>query len=224
MPFSILALLAGSFFSGLFAQTIIEETVQEEEVKTDDTLTSPSMSKTRAVALSALMPGAGEQYLKHEKRASVHYLCEALIWGGLFACFSTSQRYYEDAKSFASLHAGSQGGVSGKSEKYYEEIADFYDIWERNAVYEANRDLENLYPLNSEYTWRWDSRENFAAYDNLLRKHRTWKMAGGFMIGGIALHRFFSMVDVMRMAKKFRLAGSATPTRNGGEIAVSVHF
>lgn len=185
------------------AQTVIEEKEETEVLDLKD-LGETGKSNAKAFLLSACLPGLGQKYLDEPRRASFFFLGELAFAGGLYASYQMASRHFDEAKNFAYLHAGA-APFAEKGIKYYEDIADFYDITEHNQVFRLNRDDANLYPENEDWSWQWDSRENYAAYDNLLRNFRTGKQIFGFFIGGMVTYHIVSMIDAARLAKHYKV-------------------
>lgn len=210
-------------FCSVYPQIVIEQDTAEVEVNVTNMQTLEK-SKSKAILFSAILPGLGEKYLKKPKRASIHFLGEAIIWSGLLTCNSYYKSVYGNAKSYAYLHADTKAGIKDKDYKYFEDIADFYDIWEYNRVYKTNRDTTVLYPENSDWTWHWDSKDNYAIYDNMMRKYRSWKMFSGFMVGGLVMHRFISIIDAMQLAKKYGVAEQIGFYSDGRQMILSLRF
>ncbi len=187
-----------------YAQIVIEEETDEVNV-TLDTSTQSGKSNLKAIALSALVPGAGETYLHARQRATWHFLAEAALWSGFFVCLSGERQAYDDARTFAYAHAGAKTGVPGKGNDYYQNVADYFDVWEYNGVAMLNRENDKLYREDEDWAWAWDSRDSFDKYKGMLQHRRSLKIIGSFMLGGMAVHRFLSMIDTGRLAKRYRL-------------------
>lgn len=200
--FSVIAFLL--LFGTGRAQIVIEEETDEVNV-TLDTTTRSGKSSLTAISLSALLPGAGETYLHARQRATWHFLSEAALWSGFFVFLSGEKQAYNDARTFAYAHAGSRIDVAGKGSDYYQNMGDYYDVWEYNGVAMLNRDTEGLYPQDENWAWAWDSRDSFDKYKGMLQHRRSLKIFSSFMLGGMAVHRFVSMIDAGRLAKRYRI-------------------
>lgn len=211
--------------AALQAQIIIEEESTEEVVDVTS-MQGKEKSQSKAAMLSLFIPGLGEKYVSNTAKSSFHFFVEGAFLSSFFVCLSYASQYYDNAKAYASIHANAKAGVQGKDEKYYENLADFYDIREYNQIYQLERDTAKFYPENEEWAWQWDSRENYAEYDNILRKNRTMKVVSYFIIGSWAMHRFVSAIDAARMAKNYPIKHK-NPVQlytNEKEIGLAFHF
>ncbi len=202
-PLAVLVLLFA--LSAASAQMVIEEETDEINVVLD-TAVKHSKSTPAAISLSALVPGLGEAYLNSRHRATWHFLGEAALIGGFLACFAGESQAYEDARSYAYLHAGANAGVAGKGKEYYQNIGDYYDVWAYNGVQTLSRETDKLYPETEDWGWAWDGEDSYEEYKGMLVHQRSLKIVGSFMLGGMALHRFISMVDAARLAKRYRVS------------------
>ncbi len=199
-------ILSGILYTNSYSQVTIEEETEDVDIDVSGT-TGNKQSPIIPILLSAIIPGSGEKYLGQKKISSCFFLGEAIIWSSFFISKSYSNRAYEDAKSFAYLHAGARNGIEEKDMKYYENLADFINIGEYNRLHEINRDASKIYPVNDNWAWNWDNRNNFATYDNMMRDYRKWEMTGSFLVGTMIANRFLSVIDVISISKKYKVKG-----------------
>jgi hypothetical protein len=171
-------------------------------------------SMGKALALSFLVPGAGQHYLGNHARARTMYAAEAGVWTA-FAYFriqggNRKDRYQELAELFA-------GATGAKDDDYYRALA-YYTTSEEYNI-DVMRDARFRYPYDRdkqlEYFeanaffgddgWEWRSPE----YQNEFRRTRTASkesyrravLTTGFAV----LNRVVSMIDIYL---SFRLARS----------------
>lgn len=213
-------LLLLTFPAMVFPQIMIEEESEEELVDVGSIKTGVK-SKAKAMLYSFVIPGMGEKYVDEHGKASFHFLSETFLLGALYVCYAYGDKYYQDARTYASLHAGAK--ESGKDLYYYENLALFSSIWEHNEIYKLNRQEEEQYPENSDWTWSWDTRESQLTYKDTMRKYRTMKRAGNLIIGGMVLHRMVSAIDAVRGAKNYKVKTTSIHT-DGEKIFLTYRF
>jgi hypothetical protein len=158
------------------------------------------ISKSKAVLLSLLVPGAGQFYADARGRAEVFIGAELSIWIGYFA-FRTYGKWKEnDYIRYATRHAGVD--PSGKDDEYYKNLT-FY-----NNLEEYNRsgriiDPEGPYYLpGTNYDWYWESDAHRVNYRSMRNSSETAFRNASFMIGLALINRLLSGIDAYRLAKK----------------------
>lgn len=168
----------------------------------------------KALMLSLVMPGAGQQYLGNSGRARVMYVSEAAVWTA-FAGFRVQGRMREDRyKEMARLYAGVAGEMD---DDYYIALAHYmssedYNIdvmREARLMYPDDRARQLAYFESAGYfgdeAWAWESqaaREDFRLTRTRSREsYRRAVLTTGFAV----LNRVVSMIDVYL---SYRLGGS----------------
>lgn len=173
-------------------------------------------SMGKALLLSLLVPGTGQQYIGNVGRARMMYAAEVGVWSA-FTVFRIQggmrkDRYHE----MAALYAGVEGG---RSDDFYRVIAyyesnDDYNIdvmREARARYPDDRDAQlDFYRDNGYFgadAWSWESparRGQFAETRTLSRQaYRRAVLSTGFAV----LNRLVSVIDVY-LAFKLDRVGS----------------
>jgi hypothetical protein len=167
----------------------------------------------RAVASSALLPGLGEQYLGHTKRARVFFVVEGVIWTS-FIFYSIQAEARQDRQiEYAMVNAGAPGGLDSD---YYEHIGlwlsleEWHDIVRRDARINHPDDpaaQEAFFEQNKRYGqgeyWAWVNDAERTEYRQLRsqaeRSYRNRRLA----VGAAIFNRIASMVDALALTRSF---------------------
>jgi hypothetical protein len=167
-----------------------------DEFEADD---RDKVNVTRAVALSLILPGAGQWYAGAKGRAAVFLAGEAATWT-LYAYFRTVSGLKEDDyRLFARLHAGVD--PSGKGDDFYRTIT-FYES--RDQYNEAGRLLSSTrpyYPDEPYWDWQWDSEVSRGRYRTLRNQSSEATNRAKFSLGAAIVERLAAAVDAWRTAK-----------------------
>ena len=166
-------------------------------------LSGKSMGK--ALLLSMLIPGTGQQYLGHHRCARVMWVSEAAIWT-TYAVFTVQGNNREDRyKEMAELFAGVEGE---RDDGYYQAIGFYISSYEYNI--DVKREARFRYPWEpdkqEEYfeqngyfgddAWEWASLDRQLEYRDTRtasnESHRRATLTTGFAV----LNRVVSMIDV----------------------------
>jgi hypothetical protein len=159
----------------------------------------------KALMLSVVIPGAGQQYLGNTGRARLMYVSEAAVWA-TFAGFRIQGGMREDRyKEMAGLYAGVGDDMD---DDYYLALAHYmssedYNIdvmREARLMYPDDRDRQLAYFEENGYfdaeAWAWDNpaaRENFMLTRTRSREsYRRAVLTTGFAV----LNRVVSMIDI----------------------------
>ena len=169
-------------------------------------------SMRKALALSMLLPGAGQQYLGNHARAEAMYAAEAGVWAA-FVCFriqgdNRKDRYEEMAGLFA--------GVSGhKDDDYYRALSYYMTSYDYNI--DVMREARFRYPLDRDKQleffeanalfgddgWEWQSPEYQSEFARVRTASKQSYRRAVLSTGFAVLNRVVSMIDVYLT---FRLA------------------
>ncbi len=157
-------------------------------------------SKSKAIALSLLFPGAGHFYIGEKSRGEVFMGAEAAAWLGAAAFYIYGKWKEDDYHNYATVHAGID--PSGKSDDFYRTLT-FYDSREefdgRGLVDFPDR---MYYPDTPEYDWQWDSETNRDAYRNIRNSSKASIRNATFMIGAAVANRILASIDTFRLLRK----------------------
>jgi hypothetical protein len=158
------------------------------------------ISRTKAVILSLLLPGAGQYYAGAKGKAEVFLGAEVATWAGVLA-FNTYGHWKEDDYiRYAEEHAGID--PTGKDDDFYKNLT-FYD---NRDEYNTDGRIINpgapYYPNTAAYDWQWDSRTSRDSYRILKNASKSAFRKATFMIGVAVLNRIISGIDAFRAVKK----------------------
>lgn len=157
-------------------------------------------SKTKAIFLSLLLPGAGHLYLGERGRGEVFMGGEAVSWAGFLAFRIYGSWKKNDYMRFAEDHAGID--PTGKDEEFYKNLT-FYDS--REDYNRSGRIIDPsgaYYPNSRTYYWQWDSDSSRDRYRDMRNTSKAAFRNATFMIGVAVVNRIVAGIDAFRLAKK----------------------
>jgi hypothetical protein len=180
-----------------------------------DTARGKNAERSLGLALlgSALLPGAGEAYLREERAAKSFMLAEAGFWAGLFMAWQARASYMQSARNYASDYAGADAARWG--ETMLERAASYrasheddrrQDSYEMSHVLSTGRQLDDDNPNHP----HWDfgssnTPENTARwrdYQSVMRHYRGAKVAMSFAVGALVLNRAASVAHTLRAYRR----------------------
>jgi hypothetical protein len=169
----------------------------------DDVGESKSLSK--ALLLSLVLPGAGQQYLGHTGRAKLMVVAEAGVWG-TYTGFKIQSKMREDRyKEMAELFAGVQGE---RSDDYYLALSHYMSsedfnidvMREARFRYPDDRDMQLEYFAANGYfgedAWEWESTEKRLDFRWTRTASRDSDRRAVLTTGFAVLNRVISMIDL----------------------------
>ena len=158
------------------------------------------ISKTKAVILSLLVPGAGQYYAGRKDRAQIFMGAEIASWLGYFAFRTYGNWREDDYKRYAIQKAGIT--PTSHSDGFYRNLL-FYDNREE---YNTSGRIINpgapYYPDLPEYDWHWESTDQRLEYRSMRNAAETAFRKATFMLGVAVFNRIISGIDAFRIAKK----------------------
>ncbi|RKY84002.1 hypothetical protein DRQ09_09225 [candidate division KSB1 bacterium] len=157
-------------------------------------------SSTKAFFLSIILPGLGERYVQSKGIRDYLLISEIIMWSGYIGFKTYSNWLKEDYINFAVNHA--KINKNGKSAQYYVDIGNFNNIYDYNHIKRIQRDFNVLYPVDSDYFWEWDSRENRKKFEKLRIRCDTYKNRKIFFISGAILNRLISGIEAVYLLRK----------------------
>ncbi|UCD18008.1 MAG: hypothetical protein JSV44_03630, partial [Candidatus Zixiibacteriota bacterium] len=160
---------------------------------------SRKLSKTKAIALTLLLPGAGHMYIGEKRRGEVFMGAEAVAWAGAAAFFIYGNWKEDDYRNFAIEHAGID---PGQDDKEFFKMLSFYD--NRNEYNGAGRLYEAGRPYwqGPKYYWQWDSETSREKYRSMRNAAESSFRKAVFMIGVAVANRIVAGIDTFRLLKK----------------------
>ncbi len=194
-PFSGPLLLndGGEFDSDEFGE---ENKIEIKKVRKS----KPKYSKTKAVILSLLVPGAGHYYVKHKGRGQIFFGAEVAAWFSYFAFHSYGSWKEDDYKKYAIQNAGIT--PTAHDDSFYRNLL-FYDSREE---YNRSGRIINpgslYYPNNPQYDWFWESTESRQKYRTMRNDSEVAYRKATFMLGVALVNRIIAGIDAFRLAQK----------------------
>lgn len=194
-------------------------------------------SRTKALALSLILPGAGEYYSGSKKSAAVFFGAECALWAvfGGFRGYAGSR--LQDCRLYAAGHAGADPW--GKGRDFMVAMENFMTLADYNEAKLRQRDLNAVYPEGGAYEWKWDSDASRRRFERMRISCDRADRAALFTAGGIALNHIVSGINAMRVARgaeaaAARRAGAPASTDwrvsfaglpdGGGVVGLSMRF
>jgi len=174
----------------------------------------PGKSRAKALALSSLLPGAGQYYAGRKGRAVFFFLTESAIWT-TFVVFEVQGYLRKDSYvDFATLMAGVD--AAGKSDDFYRALGRYAqsdpgpgsyneDVRrEARALYPDDKQRQDQYLQENGYfgknAWQWQTVEDQAYYRGLRKKSQKAFNRATYMLGVAAANRILSAMDAARSA------------------------
>jgi hypothetical protein len=159
-----------------------------------------SFSKTKAVLLTLLAPGAGHFYIGEKGRGEVFLGAEAAAWVGFFAFRTYAGWRKDDYIRQAEEHAGID--PEGKDDDFYGQLS-FYDSREDyNTAGRIYNPGDPYYPDTREYYWFWDSEASREKFRDIRNSSQATYRKASFMIGVAVLNRIVAAIDIYRLVRK----------------------
>lgn len=182
--------------------------------------TKSKYSKTKAVLLSVLVPGAGHYYINRKGRGQVFFSAEVVAWFGYLAFQSYGNWKEDDYKKYAIQHAGITS--AGHDESFYRNLL-FYDS--REEYNKSGRIINPgapYYPNDPQYDWFWESSASRNNYRTMRNDSEVVYRKATFMLGVALVNRLIAGIDVFRLIQKEsnRLEDNEFLTRNNIEFDI----
>ncbi len=157
-------------------------------------------SVTLAVALSVLVPGTGELYTGNFETGKYAMIAEGALWI-TYAAFSTHASWViQDAKMFATEHAGAS--FTGKGSQFNVDIGNYLSVDEYNQAKLRNRE-DNLLYTDPSYSWKWDSDADRLSFKDARIRSDGIYQNGKFVIAAAVVNRIFSAFSAGRAAAAY---------------------
>jgi len=167
---------------------------------TESSDNSHGVSSITAVALSALLPGAGQWYLGKRRTARLFFGAEAAVWAGFAAMKVNANWKQDEVERFATRHAGVSG--LNRNERFFEQLK-FYPS--REVYNTLGRAFDPSLPFiadTPENDWNWDSPESQKTFRQLFNDQNSAERNANFMFVAAAVNRLVSAALAWRSAKK----------------------
>ena len=198
IPILLLLLIAG--FANAQTSNNPENSKQSAVLMQKSTANPDYRSPGKAALLSLILPGTGEYYTGNHGYLSFFLTGEVLAWGALLANQYYFRHLVSEYKTFARGHAGISSGA--KPDRFWTDIAKFDNIYDYNTQRERERLFDELYDLNPENMWQWDSHNNRLKYDaKRLHANDVDNKRVYFQLA-IVLNHLVSGINALRLARK----------------------
>ena len=149
---------------------------------------------------SLILPGLGEFKMGHEKRARSFFIREAALWLICIGGKEISNWYESDYKAYAELHA--DVNMDGKDYLFAVNMGHYDSFTEYNDIKERQRQIDKIYEEGQGNEWQWDNTQNRINFDSMRIKSLNYEKYARFAIGGLVLHRFISLIDVIYLERR----------------------
>lgn len=180
--------------SGLISQ--INSPIQTQEA----TQVSKKSAAT-AVFYSLLLPGMGELYADGFDEGRYSLIAEGGLWLTYFSFRQYGSWIRNDARNFASAHAGAH--IGNKNDQYFVNLGNFDDTYEYNEKQLRDRELEKVYDVTKGYYWKWDNDMNRKEYRAMRVSSERVFNNSRFVIGGIIVNRILSAINAVRLTRMY---------------------
>jgi hypothetical protein len=157
------------------------------------------ISKTKAIALTLLLPGAGHLYIGEQGRGEVFIGADLIAWAAALTYNIYGNWKKDDYINYAEAHAGIN--TNGKDDTYYELIA-FYDNLNEYNILGRNYELDREYYPKSTHDWKWDSESSRGEYRAIRNSSESAFRNSTFMVGVALANRIIAGIDLFRLMKK----------------------
>ena len=149
---------------------------------------------------SLILPGLGEFKMGHEKRARSFFIREAALWLICIGGKEVSNWYESDYKAYAELHADIN--MEGKDYLFAVNMGHYDSFTEYNDIKERQRQIDKIYEEGQGNEWQWDNTQNRINFESMRIKSLNYEKYARFAIGGLVLHRFISLIDVIYLERR----------------------
>ena len=153
----------------------------------------------KKVLKSIILPGWGQNKLGFEKSANKYFKREGLLLLSYFSNKSLAKWYQGDYTALAELHANVN--TDDKDYLFFVNLGHYNSLQDYNDIKDRKRLVNDKYPENVNYNWRWDSVENRLKFDSVRIKSAIFVKYADFTIAGLILHRVISLIDILYLEK-----------------------
>lgn len=182
-----------SFMASLAADDFDKPEKAKTAMRADNkTASSGSKSRFKAIALSALWPGAGELYLGNKKTASGFFVAEALIIAGYVSYKLAASEKQDDLIRYAETYAGVS--ATGKSDLYLDMVGFYTDNDHYNSEGRVGDPDRPFYPDDEVYHWRWQSEVQRSTYRELKNRQGQLSQKSDFVLTMAVANRVVSVI------------------------------
>ena len=149
---------------------------------------------------SFIFPGWGQKTLGYKNRSNMYFYAETAILVSLFSTNKFSNEIKRNYIAFAADHA--LVNKEGKDREFWVDIGNYNSINDYNNEHQRNRETSDLYPINSEWSWSWDTEKNRRYFELRRIQSDRLKLASTFAIGALVLNHIVSSIDALYLKRK----------------------
>ena len=185
----------------------------------------------KAMALSLIVPGAGEWSLGETHRAIPFFVVEASSWISWGTLQNLRGRTVETYRGFAYHYAGAD---ATRTDEAYWHAVEFYPnraaylegLWmEARALYPDDPEAQAAYVASRDVggTWSWPKESLWFRFQDLRARVRSYEGWATVSLGLLVLNRLASVVDVFLMEQTRGRVGldfRGSPT----EFSAGIHW
>ena len=151
-----------------------------------------------AALYSLVLPGIGELYVGEYGTGKYFTIAEGFLWVTLGSVHWYATWLRDDARRFATQHAGITTG--GKEDRYFVDIGNFDNVYDYNEEVLRGRDEFKVYDPNSSFSWNWDSGLNRDHYRELRVSSEERFNDTRFVAAAIGVNHVLSAINAARLA------------------------
>jgi TM2 domain-containing membrane protein YozV len=170
-----------------------------------------------AVLYSLLLPGMGELYAGNFTTGKYLLGTEVGLWMTVYGLHSYGTWIRNDARSFASVHAGVQ--TSGKDDKFFVNVGNFLSREAYNEKKLRDRELAAVY-TDASYDWHWESDAQRSEYRSLRVKSDQMLNGVRFAAAAIVANHVVSAIIASTSAIRYNSSIDSGLTNGGWNIGV----
>ncbi|SYZ73992.1 hypothetical protein TRIP_C60262 [Candidatus Zixiibacteriota bacterium] len=157
------------------------------------------LSKTKAMLLSLVLPGAGQYYAGAKGRAEVFFGWELVTWAGVYAFHTYGGWKKDDYIRYAQLHASID--PAGKDDNFYKNLTFYENREDYNSAGRIIEPTAPYYPPDQSYYWQWDGQSSQDTFHSMRNASKSAFRKATFMIGVAVFNRIVSSIDALRTVK-----------------------
>ncbi len=202
------------------------------------------VSVLKAMALSAVLPGAGDLYMGNYQKGAAFLSAEVIIWLAYLRLDQERDWAIESYQDYADAYAGVP---KGQDDDYYQRIQNYYSSEEYNddvirdarnyyLIYnndqEAYQEYLSNYLIPEEEAWQWENDSRWSEYKKRRNRKQDMEIYSNFALGAAILNRVVSVIATTASARKHNRAVrmlknvSIEPDlqNNGIRLNYAIHF
>jgi hypothetical protein len=167
-----------------------------------DTGKEKHISRTKAVFLSLVFPGAGHYYAGEKGRAEVFAGFEVATWVSALAFHTYGEWKKDDYVNIAKSHAGIIEADQG--DEFYKNLAFYENRDDYNTAGRIINPGAPYYPNTRDYYWQWDETASRKEYRSVRNSSESAFRKATFMVGVAVFNRIVAGIDTFRILRKIK--------------------